>query len=297
MNAPLWKPLPAEITTINVGQYEVPCRVLGAGPPILCAELPLNGFARFHLLQEKLATKYKVFVIDLRPVIGYSVKAPPADDLLDFISDFSLKVMDDLGVKEFSLCGSFMYGAASMNTSLKAPDRVRNLILLGPTGLVKFPQTSQLRFVTTVVRFPFVPFFSRFRLFRHLVEGFDYLFLAPGRIKQIFYDPQTAPVRLEDLYEQNKTPEYTPGILTLMWAIRKINYDSLVPRIPDIKCPTLIVQGAEDEWIPMKYAEQLQSLISGSVLKAIPKSKHAPEIERVDLTFDHIDKFLAEHSG
>ena len=280
--------------SIKIDQFTVPYRVMGDGPPLFCSELPLNPFARFGPLQQQLAVKYKIFLIDLRPVVGYSDRTTPANDLLEYLSDFSLRVMDALGIDECSVIGSFMYGGVSMDIARKAPERVRNLVLLGTLGILRLPITPLLRFITTFYRAPGIPFFLRLPPFLALVEWTDRHLLGPIRLYEIFYEPEKVPVRLEDLYEQYKTPRNVAAALTLMWTIRKLTYEKLIPRLDEVKCPSLILHGAEDRWVPLRYAEELHSRLSNSTLVVIPQTRHMPEVENVDLTYKNIEKFLEE---
>lgn len=281
--------------SIKIDQFEVPYRVMGDGPTILCSELPLNPFARFGALQKKLAIKAKVFLIDLRPVVGYSDRRPPANDLLEYLSDFLLKIMDTLDIDTCSLIGSFMYGGISMETARKAPERVRNLVLLGSLGILRLPITPLLRFITIFYRLPGVPFLFRFRPFRAIVEWTDHHIVGPRRLYEIFYEPKSVPVNLEDLYEQYKMPRNSAAALALMWTIRNLTYENLVPKLHEVICPSLIIHGVEEKWIPLRYAEELHSRLPNSTLVEIPQTRHMPEVENVDLTYENIQAFLEKH--
>ena len=286
------KTLPTGVSTVSVDGFEVPYRSLGEGKLLLCSELPLNPFARYALLQEKLASRYRVIVFDLRPVIGRSPSAPPAEDLLGFLSEFSLRFADALGLDSFCLAGSFMYGGVAMNVARLAPHRVSGLVLIGPLGIVPGPQSLLMRGIVAFYKLPGIPFLHRFRICRALVEDLDHGILGPIRLRQIYFDPQVASVTVEELYEQNQTPEYPPAILALMWAIRKMRYDALVPKLSEIGCPALILHGEQDVWIPISYAEDLQRRLTRSTLKVIPKSRHVPEIEQLELTTQAVEEFL-----
>jgi pimeloyl-ACP methyl ester carboxylesterase len=286
------KSFPAEVSTLRIDGYDVFYRLRGDGPTILCSEMPLNPFARFSLLEDELASRNQFCLIDLRPVIGASIKAPPAEDLLEFASDFSLRVADKLGIQTFYMMGSFMYGPVCMNIALKAANRVRGLVLIGSLGLVNLPASLLMKAIVKLYKLPGMPFLNRFYLIRALIENLDHAFVSLPRLKQIVYDAENSPVAIEDLYEQNKIPEYAAAQYELIWAIRKMNYAKLVPRLGEIKCPALIVHGAEDLWVPLKFAEELHALLSNSTLAVIPAARHSPEIDRPDLVLHHIQEFL-----
>jgi len=269
---------------------------MGQGPLILCSELPLSPFARFEPLQRKLAEHFRVCVFDLRPVVGHSAYHPPADDLLDYLSDFFLTLAKMFGAEQFSLIGSFMFGAVALDIARKAPRTVRSLVLVGSLGILRLPITPLLWVITTFFRIPGLPVLYRVAPVRAVIEWSDHYVIGPWRMREIFRDPKRAPVTIEDLYEQHKRPRNVEAALTLMWTIRNLTYETLVPRFAEISCPSLIVHGAEDQWIPLRYAEQLRSRLPNASLAVIPCTRHAPELENVEMTSTSIEKFLEKNA-
>lgn len=278
--------------SIQIDSFTVPYSVSGDGPALLCAELPLNSFARFRPLQKALSTRYRVYVIDLRPVVGYSAKQPPADDLLDFLTGFSVKVMDSLQIHQCTLVGSFMFGAVSMNMARQSPERIRNLVLLGSLGIAGLPTTPLMRFITSFYRLPGMPFLMRIAPFRALVESSDHYLLGPVRMREMFEKPELVPVSLEDLYEHYQSPRNDYAGKALLWAIRNMKY--LVSE--EVLCPALIVHGENDKWISKEDAEELRSRLPDAELVVISGTRHAPELEDVDATRRAIEAFLDKTS-
>ncbi len=78
----------------------------------------------------------------------------------------------------------------------------------------------------------------------------------------------------------------------MMWAIRGMNYADLVANLGDVRCPCLVIHGAEDKWIPRAAAEELRDLLPNARLVEIAKTRHAPEVEDVDATEAAIRAFL-----
>ncbi len=277
---------------IKVNQFTVPYTTAGEGPAVVCCELPLNPFSRFSPLQEKLSDRYQVTVIDLRPVVGYSSKKPPAEDLLEFLSDFFLKILDALKIGRCSLIGSFMFGAVSMNIARIDRERIQSLVLLGSLGLAGLPSTPIMRFITGFYRLPGIPLFLRIPPFRALIEWSDRSLLSPIRMREMFQYPQEVDATLEDLYEHYKNPRNDFAGIALMWAIRKMSFRKLVPALHVVFSPVLIVHGANDKWISSQSAEELRSRLPNATLVIIPETRHAPEMENVDLTCSAIRTFF-----
>ena len=63
----------------------------------------------------------------------------------------------------------------------------------------------------------------------------------------------------------------------LMWPIAD---RGLRRRLPYLTTPTLIVHGASDGLLPLRYATELTRLIPGSTLRVIDDAGHYPMIEQ-----------------
>ena len=285
--------LPVEVATLHVGRWDLPCRVVGTGPPLLCSELPLNPFARLSLLQDQLAATHTVHLIDLRPVIG-GPAAPPRM-LLEHLADVTLQVMDALGLEHCGIVGSFMFAGVAMQAAIQAPARVSSLTLLGTLGLQRLPATFWLRASTGLYRLPGFPLLNRARAFRAVLECIDYAVLGPLRMRELFWDPASAPISLEDLYEQNKTPERADAAFALMWCIRQMRCDLLAERVGRVRCPALLVHGDDDLWVPLASAQALCARMSSAALVTMPQARHAPELDQPEATRQAIAAFLAAH--
>jgi pimeloyl-ACP methyl ester carboxylesterase len=280
------------ISKIKVDQFTVPYTTAGEGPAVVCCELPLNSFSRFAPLQKKMSDRYQITVIDLRPVVGYSAKEPPAEDLLEFLTEFFLKILDALTISRCAVIGSFMFGAVSMNIARIARERIQSLVLLGSLGIAGLPATPLMRFITGFYRLPGIPLFLRIPPFRILTEWSDHYVLGPIRMREMFQDPQKVDATLEDLYEHYKKPGNDFAGVALMWAIRKMSYQKLVPKLHEVLSPALIIHGENDKWISAQSAEELRSRLANATLVIVPETRHAPELENVELTCSAIETFF-----
>lgn len=294
MAACIHRTVPADVATLRVGGHDIPCRTLGSGPAVLCSELPLNPFARLSLLQEQLAATHTVHLIDLRPVIG-TPTAPPSPDLLEHLASVSLQVMDALGLRRCGLVGSFMFAGVAMQMAIQAPERVARLALLGTLGTQRLPATFWLRASTGIYRLPGFPALHRWRPFRSLLECIDYAWLGPMRMRELFWDPALAPISLEDLYEQNKTPERAEAAFALMWCIRHLRCDLLAGRAGQVRCPVLLVHGEADLWVPLTSVQALCARLPEATLVTLPAARHAPELDQPARTLRAVQDFLMPH--
>lgn len=65
------------------------------------------------------------------------------------------------------------------------------------------------------------------------------------------------------------------------------------PFLKEIKCPTLIIVGAQDALTPVKVAEEMAAGIAGSRLEVIPDCGHVPTMERPDVVNELLTRWLS----
>jgi pimeloyl-ACP methyl ester carboxylesterase len=63
-------------------------------------------------------------------------------------------------------------------------------------------------------------------------------------------------------------------------------------RLPYLAAPTLIVHGASDGLLPLRYASELSELIPGSKLRVIEHAGHYPMIEQETEFIAVVEDFL-----
>jgi len=282
--------------TVRVEGLTIPYRAMGSGPPVVCSELPLNPFCRYAPLQRRLAADHTVYVVDLRPVLDRTA-LDDGQELLEVFSTILLKLLDALRIDSCVLIGSFMFGGVAMETARRAPARIERLVLIGSLGLVSLPRTWLMRGITGFYRLPGIPYFSRMALFRRTMTWSDRAMLLRWRKRQLFYNPNAIAVSTEELYEHYASPPVESAGWALLWCIRRLRYDSLVPRLREIACPALIVHGTDDLWVPPRFATALQQHIQGARLAWVQKTRHMPELEDTEQTYRIVREFLGERHG
>jgi pimeloyl-ACP methyl ester carboxylesterase len=65
-------------------------------------------------------------------------------------------------------------------------------------------------------------------------------------------------------------------------------------RLDEIDVPTLIVHGAQDNLVPINYAEQAHARIQESQLRIIADAGHWPQREKPEEFFEIVSSFLDE---
>jgi pimeloyl-ACP methyl ester carboxylesterase len=65
------------------------------------------------------------------------------------------------------------------------------------------------------------------------------------------------------------------------------------PLLSQVKCPTLIIHGADDQLIPVKEAESMHQQLPGSRLAIIPEAGHLLNMEQPELFNQVVREFLS----
>ena len=85
-------------------------------------------------------------------------------------------------------------------------------------------------------------------------------------------------------------------VLNLIHAARSAKKDNLKDLLGDIKVPTLLLWGEDDQVTTMEVAEMFHTLIPNSQLVSIKNCGHAPMIEHPEWFSEEVKKFLKKHS-
>jgi pimeloyl-ACP methyl ester carboxylesterase len=100
-----------------------------------------------------------------------------------------------------------------------------------------------------------------------------------------FRDPATA----------RDTPTFTVQLQAQQatWSSLRGHGPELRRRLETLDAPTLILHGLHDP-IPLRWAEELATVVPGARLLVLRESGHLPYIEEADRTLGAIRRFLGE---
>ncbi len=240
----------------------------GQGEEALCLLHGGGGTGKAWLHQmEYFHDQYRVICPDL-PGFGQSSYLKGFDSP-DALGGIILEWMASLGITEFILGGNSMGGRVALSTALKAPERIRALLLLNAVGI-------------TLEDVPIV----------------NPLSLPPEQFMSgLVYDRENykrnTPYRtLEDAKELNhgrtvfaQYVQNTPIGADPSWDLKKI------------ACPTLLLWGRHDHIIPVPYGRAMAKILPHAELLVIEDCGHLPHIEEPAITNATIQDFLSRQLG
>lgn len=254
--------------------YQAAYDVLGKGLPVLCCA----GFGCsnwiFEDLSKALANSFTWVMPDSRGM-GQSPEVTQPYAIEDLAED-SLEVMDHLGFEKFAVIGISMGGFAAQVLALQYPERIKGLGLFCTTGpgqafrpMVKI-EAQQLR--------------DAYEADPHSVATANTLATVyPGFRER---EPQ----RFEAIVNW-KLKHRAALNQVLLQRQATLNFLETALPLHDITCPTLIMTGAQDRFVPPENSILLAQTIPNSELHILEQSDHlfflekAPEVARVSRSF------------
>ena len=218
------------------------------------------------------------------PGHGLSEK-PEVKYTMSFATEFAARFVQALGVDHVSLIGHSMGGLLCINAAINFPEKVDKLILVDSGGL-----SEEAPFL---YRLSTIPILGDL-LLRPTVKPV----LKIG-VKRAFYNPD---VVTEEMIDINYQYLKMPGAKQAMLNIIRSNVDLHGPhpevviteKLHLVKSPTLIIHGAQDEVIPVEYAQSACRLIPKAKLNIFSECGHLPQIEKASEFNKAVLSFLEE---
>jgi pimeloyl-ACP methyl ester carboxylesterase len=186
------------------------------------------------------------------------------------LADDCLALLDHLGLDRAVVGGMSQGGFTSLRVALRAPARVRALVLLST-------QAASDDEATRAGYRQMLETWSTLGPVEPLVESIAGLILGP----QEHWEPWVS--RMKALPKESLG---YPGQCL-------IDRDDVTARVPEIACPALVIHGTADQAIPFKHAEAVARLLPRCTgLIAVEGAAHAPNVTHPDQVNGPLREFL-----
>lgn len=233
-----------------------------------------------------LAGRHRVFAPDWP---GYGESDPPEEEItLEYYVHFLGSLMDALGVNGAALVGLSLGGGVALGFALRSPERVDRLVLVDSYGLGREIPYGVLSFL--MVQLPLLNELTWWLLSRDPR-------LARKSLEGIFHDPQAIDEKVaEEVHQLMLKPNAGRAWEALQRTEASWNglRTSYVDRLHELRTPTLILHGAQDQLVPVAWAERAHRLIPNSQLRIIEQCGHWPQREKPEEFLRAVSSFLAE---
>lgn len=233
-----------------------------ANPPILMTLGLSHRLAHWGTLPELLASNLRVIVFDCRGM-GASERRDEPFTIDDEVGDMAA-VLDAAGVSQAIIYGRSRGGMLAQEFALRHPERTRALVLSGTShrGPSAVPSTERVNRAMNIT-----PEMTREQIF----AGQNEAMASPGwkaRDPDVFNallatDLEAPPRRFAVIRQQESVANWTSD-----------------GRLRALRCPTLVLCGADDGMVPPENSRQIAEQIPGAQLELIPQCGHLPMLEK-----------------
>lgn len=205
-------------------------------------------------------------VVPLLPIFELPIRKVSVSGLVDYVSDF----VTYKNYNKVHVLGNSLGGHISLLYALSNADKISSVILTGSSGLFENSLGSS---------FP---------------KRGDYDFIK-RKTEDTFYNPEVATKELiDEVYDiVNDRNKAIRVVATAKSAVRH----NLGDKLHQIKAPTLLIWGKQDNVTPAFVGEKFNELIEDSKLVLVDECGHAPMMEKPNDFNNILEDFLNELSS
>lgn len=251
--------------------------VAGSGPPIvLIHSIGLSTREGWRNQVPVLARTHTVVTYDIRG-LGQSEAGSEPLGVETFASDLTA-LMDHLGIPEATIMGVSLGGFIAQAAALSAPDRVTALVLVSTACRIAAGNTGARAERNARIRAHGMAAAAGPQLESHFSDGF-----------------RAAHPKVMEWYRSHYCANDPEAYIAIMEDLGRFDF---CERLAAIRCPTLVVAGAEDTGAvagrePLESARVLTDRIPAARLEIIEGAHHYPQIEQADAFNRAVTGFLA----
>jgi len=247
----------------------------GEGPAVVLIHCALCDSRQWDEQVASFSRRFRVVRYDL---LGFGRSPFPVAEFSD--ADEALAVLDELGIERAAIVGNSVGGRVAVDIALAAPERLRALVLVdaGYAGLEPPEEVRRYNEQEDA-----------------LLEAGDVEGAVELNLRFWLDGPRRGPDAVD------------PAVRARVAEMQRLAFENYLAlegepgreRRPngvpgDIRCPTLIIVGTEDQPYILDAAERYAAEITGARKVDIPGAAHIPSLERPDDFNRLVLDFLSE---
>ena len=236
----------------------------GEGTPMLILHGLMGGLSNFDGVANYFPQQgYKVVIPEL-PIYDMPLLKTNIKNITKFIKEF----IEARGYEKVILLGNSLGGHIGLLTTKLYPEYIKGLVITGSSGLYESAMGDS-----------------------YPKKG-DYEYIKK-KAQDVFYDPDVATEEIiDDVYQTIKDRNKLIRILSIAKSAIRHN---MAKDLPNMKQPTCIIWGKQDDVTPPKVADEFNRLLPNSELFWIDKCGHAAMMEHPDLFNDILHEWLRKN--
>ena len=261
---------------IEIEGTKVHYRIEGEGPPLLLLHGTASSLHTWDGWTTQLKDRFRIIRLDL-PAFGLTGPSTTRDYSIEAYTKFLNAFVEKIGLERFSLAGNSLGGGIAWSFAAEFPNKVEKLILLDASGIPDDREDPAV-----------------FKLARNPVLGKLLEFITPKsfikkNMKEVYFDDGKVTDELVTRYHDMALR--AGNRVAFRDRARVVNPD-ITNKLPSILAPTLIIWGADDQWIPVSNATTFAERIPNAKVAIIENAGHVP-MEETPVTSANIAlKFL-----
>jgi pimeloyl-ACP methyl ester carboxylesterase len=252
------------------------------GPPVLLIHGLAGCWQNWLENIPRIGQERRVFALDL-PGFGYS-DMPVEGITIPGYGRYVRAFCEQLGLGPAVIVGNSMGGFIAAELAIQFPEVCDRLVLVAAAGisiatLRKRPTLTGARVFAAVAA--------------RTVARSEHVVRRPRLRHQALLLVARHPSLLKpDLTYELMQGGHKPGFMPSMEAL--LSYD-FRDRLPEIRCPTLIVWGEKDVLVPLQDAHEFERLVRGAKKVVLDDTGHIPMVERPSTFNDCLLEFIAPY--
>jgi len=251
----------------------------GSGTPLVLVHEFAGDYRSWEPQVRHFSRQYRVITYNARGYPPSQVPEDPAAYSQDIAVADLLGVMDHLGLEKAHVVGFSMGGYAALIFGMRHPGRCLSLTIVGCGYGSGEDRTKWEADVTQVAE-------------RIAAEGMEqaaeFYGRGPTRVQFMDSDPRG----WEEFFLQLKASSTTGHALTMLGVQRqRPSVDALAPQMRQLRVPTLIITGDEDEPC-LEPGLLMKRSIPSSALVVMPRCGHTVNLEAPAAFNGHVEAFL-----
>ncbi|QYJ80588.1 alpha/beta fold hydrolase [Shewanella acanthi] len=264
---------------VNIDNKQLSYLDIGSGPVLLFGHCFLWDSLMWAPQIEMLSQHYRCIVPDLWGH-GASDSMPENTKSLLDIAEHMLQLMDSLGVAEFNLIGLSVGAMWGAELVLKAPDRVKSIVMLD-SFIGYEPEITRTKYLAMLDKIQ-----AEGNISTPLIQQISPLFFADNAS----IDSAQIVEQFEQYLASLKAEQLGPLIdLGRLMFSRRDTMDFA----EQFTLPCLIMVGIEDKSRTVLESYLMHDAIDGSEFVHIPNAGHISNLEQSDFVSAKISDFLA----
>jgi len=265
---------------IEIDGMQVHYRIEGEGFPIVLIHGTASSLHTWDAWTKELKKTNTIIRMDL-PAFGLTGPNKTADYSIKSYTTFLDQFLNEIAIDSFHLAGNSLGGNIAWNYAAEHPNKVDKLILLDASGL---PTNKAQPAVFKMAKMPVIS-----NLFLYVTPKF----FINKNMQEVYADDTKITDNLVSRYHKMALREGNrQAFIDRARMDFKLGSKANIDKLKSIQNSTLLIWGAQDNWIPLDNGKLMNSVMQNSKLVVLESSGHVPMEENPKESFVVLRSFL-----